>query len=364
MLTRGDDYPIHQLPEPVASAGGERNFYDRYFFNGYAREDQAFFALALGVYPHRNVMDASFCVIHEGVQHNLRASRHLGVERMDTRVGPMSVQVLEPLKSLRILVHENDYGIRADLTFLARAPALEEPRFQHSLGPRSLMDSTRLTQNGSYEGYFSVRGGRRVEVASEKWLGTRDRSWGIRPLGSMQESPSEPGSIPQFYWLWAPVNFDDCVTLYDINADAAGTAWHTHGVVAHLPDGQPETMQSVSSRVTYRPGTRHAQSAQILFVRPGGDELRLHIEPRYTFYMSGLGYLHPEWGHGMDRGEMALAYDTIDLATVDPAIPMYLHIQAVSRVRMGDRVGIGVLEQLVLGPHEPSGFSGLFDMAP
>ena len=75
MLTRADDYPIHQRPEPIACSGGDRNFYDRYFFNGYAKQGQRFFALALGVYPNRNVMDASFSVIHEGIQHNLRACR-------------------------------------------------------------------------------------------------------------------------------------------------------------------------------------------------------------------------------------------------------------------------------------------------
>ena len=38
MLTRFDDYPVHQTPEPVAHPStGDRNFYDRYFFNGYAR---------------------------------------------------------------------------------------------------------------------------------------------------------------------------------------------------------------------------------------------------------------------------------------------------------------------------------------
>ena len=34
-LTRGDDYPIHQTSEPIAYSGTDRNFYDRYFFNGY-----------------------------------------------------------------------------------------------------------------------------------------------------------------------------------------------------------------------------------------------------------------------------------------------------------------------------------------
>ena len=38
MITKGDDYPIHQLPIPVAEVGTERNFYDRYFFNGYNKE--------------------------------------------------------------------------------------------------------------------------------------------------------------------------------------------------------------------------------------------------------------------------------------------------------------------------------------
>lgn len=363
MLTKGDDYPLHQRPEPVALAGGERNFYDRYFFNGYARQGQVFFALALGVYPHRQIMDASFCMIADGIQHNLRASRHLGLERLDTQVGPIQVQVVEPLRTLRILVHENDSGLLADLTFHRRAPAVEEPRFQHMLSPTVSFDYTRLTQNGTYEGFLSLSG-RRIEVTRQEWVGTRDRSWGIRPLGSAAEHPPQPGTLPQFYWLWAPINFDDCVTLYEINTDANGTPWHTYGTIVRLPDGPAESLKSTTSRVEYRSGTRHARSAEILFVRPDNSELRLHLEPRYSFFMSGLGYLHPEWGHGMDKGKLAIAYDTIDTASVDPANPLYLHIQAICDAKMDGRSGIGVLEQLVIGPHAPSGFTSLLDMAP
>ena len=32
MISKGDDFSIHQLPAPVAEVGTERNFYDRYFF--------------------------------------------------------------------------------------------------------------------------------------------------------------------------------------------------------------------------------------------------------------------------------------------------------------------------------------------
>jgi hypothetical protein len=362
MLTKADDYPIHQLPEPIATPGPDRNFYDRYFFNGYAAEGRQFFALALGVYPNRNVMDASFSVIHKGVQHNLRASRHLGGERMDTRVGPISVEVIEPLRSLRIRVDHPESGIRADLTFTARAAALEEPRFTRELGPGLLMDYTRLTQNGCYQGTLEVRG-EPTRITPEAWLGTRDRSWGIRPVGRADDS-EQRALLLQFYWLWAPVNFDDCITLYDLNADEKGQPWHTHGVMAPLHGGEPEVMETVSSRVRFRPGTRHAKSAEILFRRRNGEELVLEFEPLYDFYMSGLGYLHPEWGHGMDRGERAVAYDSIDLDSVDESAPLCLHVQAISRVRMGGKEGRGVLEQLILGPHEPSGFTSLLDPAP
>ncbi|MDG1007960.1 MAG: hypothetical protein P8P44_07055, partial [Alphaproteobacteria bacterium] len=54
MLTPADDYPLHQTPEPMAYAGSDRNFYDRFFFNGYSADGAVFFAAALGVYPQLN----------------------------------------------------------------------------------------------------------------------------------------------------------------------------------------------------------------------------------------------------------------------------------------------------------------------
>src|SRR4051794_23899566 len=143
MLSKADDYPVHQLPEPIATAGTDRNFYDRYFFNGYTPDGELFFAAALGVYPHLNVMDAAFSAIRDGVQRNLRASRLLNMERMDTQVGPIAIEVIEPLQRLRVRVGENPHGIRADLVFTARTRAVEEPRFIHRQGPRTILDYTR-----------------------------------------------------------------------------------------------------------------------------------------------------------------------------------------------------------------------------
>ena len=365
MLTKADDFPIHQTPEPIAYAGTDRNFYDRYFFNGYAADGSTFFAVALGVYPALNVMDGAFCIVADGVQHNLRASRVLGMERMDTRIGPLAVEVVEPLRTLRVTVAKNEHGIAADVLFRSRAAAIEEPRFTYRIGPRTIMDYTRLTQNGTYDGWIEVNG-RRVDVSG--FLGTRDRSWGVRPVGAQDSQPVAPPRAPQFYWLWAPMNFEDRITLYHNNADGEGKPWNTHAVMAPTGEAAALHMASCSSEVAFKTGTRHAKAASIAMRDGEGAEYRIELKPQWNFYMSGLGYTHPEWGHGRFRGELAVGYDAFETAQVSENDFPFLHVQAFSRAVLTgpnglERSGYGVLEQLIIGPHKPSGFTALIDGA-
>ncbi|MBI3676867.1 MAG: hypothetical protein HY243_09665 [Proteobacteria bacterium] len=366
MLTKADDYPIHQLPEPIATAGTDRNFYDRYFFNGYTPDGSLFFAVALGVYPHLNVMDAAISVIADGVQHNLRASRLLKMERMDTTVGPIAVEVIEPLKRLRVRVSDNEHGIKADILFKARARAVEEPRFTYRQGPRTLLDYTRLTQNGSYEGWIDVKG-KRIAIDS-KVVGTRDRSWGVRPIGLSDPQAVAPPRVPQFYWLWSPLNFEDRFMLYHNNADATGRPWNTASVLGELGDAEPMHMQACSSKIVFKPGTRHAKSATIETTDANGKNWRVELTPKFHWYMSGVGYGHPEWGHGHYKGENALGYDSYVTADVNENDLKFLHIQAFVTAKLQgpgiERSGVGVLEQLIIGPHAPSGFKEILDLAP
>src|SRR6266481_9888954 len=122
MLTKADDYPIHQTAEPVAFSGTDRNFYDRYFFNGYSTQagNTAFFAVAFGVYPHLNIADAAFVVVRNGVETALHASRCLNMERMDISAGPIRIEVVEPLVKLRVIVDDPKRGIVADIVFTGR----------------------------------------------------------------------------------------------------------------------------------------------------------------------------------------------------------------------------------------------------
>ena len=79
--------------------------------------------------------------------------------------------------------------------------------------------------------------------------------------------------------------------------------------------------------------------------------------------MKGIGYSHPEWGHGMWKGELALGGESWRTDDLDEMAFENLHIQQVVRARCGGEEGVGVLEQFCLGTHEPSGFRDFLDPA-
>ncbi|HEY8573005.1 hypothetical protein [Phenylobacterium sp.] len=358
MLTKGDDYPIHQTPEPIAYSGSDRNFYDRYFFNAYSPDGTEFAAIAFGVYPHLNVADAHLSIVQGGVQRCLHASRILNMERMDLVVGPVRIEVLEPLQKLRVVV-ERAEGLACDLTFEGRAFPIEEPRFVKRIGPRLFMDYTRLTQNVRVSGWLEVDGERR-ELAPG-WVGSRDRSWGIRPVGAPDPQPTPGAGLTGFFWQWTPLNFEDRSVFFHVNADPDGKAWNTRAVIlpdGAGPDGGWHADDARMEDVSLRQGTRHAERGTLKIPVQGG-EASIGLEPVTTFLMRGIGY-GGEWRHGALKGELAVGREDIDLAAVDMGAIENLHIQAISRAVMTapgepERQGVGVFEQLILGPYRPYG---------
>ena len=139
----------------------------------------------MGIYPHLNIIDAAVSVLRGGKQHSVFFSRPLNMERMNTYVGGFSVEVVEPLKRIRLKVEETE-GIALDVEFEGRAFPIEEPRFTRRQGPRMLMDVTRMTQNGRWSGKLRLDG-QEITVSPDSWTGTRDRSWGVRDIAMVRQ---------------------------------------------------------------------------------------------------------------------------------------------------------------------------------
>lgn len=364
MLTRGDDYPIHQTPDPIAFAGSDRNFYDRYFFNGYSLDGEMFFGAALGVYPNLNIMDAAFAVRIGDVQYNLHASRHLNMERMDIQVGPIRIEVIEPLRRLRIVVNDNEHGIAADLLFEGRHDVIEEPRSVRRNGPRVLMDYTRLTQLGDYTGWVRA-GGHEVRSEQGRIAGTRDRSWGMRVVGLRDPQAMVPVQEPQFHWYWVPAHLEDRIVHFFINHDGDGMTWHGDMVMVR-DGGVPEHFTGARIDVVPHPGSRWPARGVITFADRGGGTYRIELMAERRLYLSGLGYLNPEWSHGLNKGPLAIGYDEIHPGDMAVYAMNNVHAEAFARLILTEPngrtvTGVGTFESLSMGRYAPWGVTGLVE---
>lgn len=371
MLSRFDDYPIHQTPEPVAHpASSDRNVYDRYWFNGYADDGEFYFGIGMGLYPHRGILDCGFSIVKDGEQHSFHASRRAPAEPSETSVGPFKLDVVEPMKRVRVRIEPNSTGIEVDLEFTARTACVEEGRQTRHYGQRVFMDATRFAQYGRWQGTIKYDG-KTLAIDRSHVFGTKDRSWGIRPIGAPEMDGAPRMEMPQFFFVWAPLQWKNRCTHFATFEESDGRAWHQDGALVPAyenPDDIPgvndpgiQYMARVEHRLHHVPGTRRTSAAEIALIERGGTRHEISLETLLTFQMKGIGYQHPEWAHANWKGELAMAGESWKSADIDPLAFENLHTQQVVRARMGDEVGVGVIEEIAIGPHEPSGLTGFMD---
>jgi hypothetical protein len=370
VLTPFDDYPVHQTSLPLAHAGGGHpDHYDRFWFNGY--RDDLYFAVALGTYPNRDVIDAAFSTVYGGVQRSVFASGRLPLDRSETRIGPIRIEIVEPLRVNRVRVDAPEQGIVADLIFTARTAAYEEPRQVRWAGHRLAMDVTRATQLGSWSGRLRT-GDTSLDFPAAKGsdavvYGTKDRSWGIRPVGDPTPSAPAAGEA-QIFFLWAPVNFGDRCLHYMVFEDAAGQPWSETAAVLPVigpevavfgPGTAAQPLRRVEHAIDWAPGLRRSKSARLTLHLPAGGTEHVELDPLLTFRMRGAGYFHPVWTHGRWHQELSVGGEEHRVEELDCLALDCIHVQQVVRASWGERRGLGVLEQLAIGPHAPSGFTDL-----
>jgi hypothetical protein len=350
MLLPEDDYPIHQTALPLAHVmDGHPNAYDRFWFNGY--DESTYFAVALGLYPNRGVIDGAFSVVQGNQQYSVFASDAL-VGR-PTNVGAISIEIVEPLRVNRIRIDAPAQGLFADLVYTQRTATVEEPRQTMHDGPRIFMDATRATQLGTWSGWLETPQGRTELGAS--FVGTKDRSWGVRPVG--EPLPGAPGTrAPQLCFFWAPINFDTRGVHFMTFNDSDGVATSESASLLALAGNGVAVPTRATLDYEAAAGTRWLQRAVLTI-----DGEAIELTPLYRFQMRGAGYSHPQFSHGRWHGGAVQEGEVLDLDQLDPLEYSNIHVQHVVRATGPSGTGIGVLEQLIIGPYRPAGLNGLLD---
>lgn len=369
-----DEYPIHQLPRPVAWAGSsDRHFYDRSYFNCHDRTGDIFLISGIGYYPNLGTKDA-FVLVRRGdtqtAVHLSDAADPRGADRMEQRVVGYHVEVQEPLQRLRVVLEETE-GIAVDLTWRGLHPVIQELPHVMRQGGGTTLDAQRFAQVGSWEGTIAIDG-EEIAVTPDRWIGSRDRSWGIRPQG--EAIPAGKPADPPFegmWWLYVPIAFDDfaiCLIMQE-TPDGYRTV---NDCTRVWPDGRVEQLGWPRVELEYKSGSRHPLGALLHLTTPSGQPLEMEVRTLTSVALHvGAGYGgDSEWTHGQWRGEDWAEVSTYDLTAADVAgrIPWGVSDHSARAVLRTpgepEREGWGLFEHASLGRHDPTGFADWMSVAP
>lgn len=348
-VTSWDDYPVHQSSNWIAHvATSDRNFYDRYYFNALDTNGEFMAVFGLGQYPNLGTTDAFITVRHGDQQHVVRASRPLG-DRADMRVGPLQVEVIEPLKKLRFTCEPTEHTVAADLTWEGFGPAIPEPNQFIRNGARITFDTQRLAQMGSWSGTLVVNGTELNIDPATTW-GSRDRSWGVRPVGE-----SEPKGIyrdthrPGGMWSYFPMRFEDHSIFYICSEGADGSrsleqaerVW-LDGRVEQL--GRTDHDHHFSSEVP-----RLLDHSTVKFLDAGFEIEVQSLIPNYIALGTGYGLEPDVWNHGMYHGPETVVQGKIFEVPEIATIGAYAVVDHAARFTYDGHVGYGLYEHAFSG---------------
>ncbi len=347
-VTSWDDFPVHQSADWIAHvATSDRNFYDRYYFNALDTGGEWMAIMGLGQYPNLGTTDAFVTVRLGDKQHVVRSSKPLG-DRSDISVGPLRVEVLEPLKRLRFVAEPTEHSVAMDLTWEGFGPAIPEPNQFIRQGSRVLFDTQRLAQMGSWSGTLTVDG-RELTVDPATTWGSRDRSWGVRPVGEKEPEGIRSGTNAMGGGMWSyfPMRFEDHCIYYICSERADGVRTLEQAERVWL-DGRVEQLGRTDHAHEFEPGIRLLTGSTVTFPDAGFE---LRCTPLLANFLAvGTGYgLEADWRHGMYQGPELVVQGVTYYVPEIRQLGAYAVVDQAARFEYDGHVGYGLYEHSFSG---------------
>jgi hypothetical protein len=298
-------------------------------------------------------MEAFVCLSQGGRQTNLRLSRTLLPESHEMAVGPLSCEVVTPLRELRFRLEDNESGVSFDISFVGTMEASLEGRFFQVSNARATYDAIRYIQHGRASGTLTTPNGT-VELTPERWWCERDHSWGTRPLPRAEGQP--PGERPEWRMLlFCPLQLPDFgIHLYLQESEPGRPVHLSAALVGPVgKDEQFDPIVGVEHDLEWVEGAAAPTLAggNLTFLMHGGERLEFKVTALPgRAHLRGGGYEGWEgWKQGQWRGDLTSEHDEWDLTDRST---FYRHAKAGSdhlvKVEHRGQVGYGVIEYMVL----------------
>jgi hypothetical protein len=282
----------------------------------------------LGKYQNRGIIDGFGGVSRGREQWTVRASRELHSAPEATAVGPVRMEVVEPLRQMRFVLEPNDVQpISFDVVLSGVTPPYFEERnlVRNRRTGRVDVDVIRYHQGGWATGTVTVDG-QTHDVNHEEWFGFRDHSWGVRqaigaPAGDLIPTPAAPSGV-RGGMKWSPAFFQrPDGTYYETAIFIVEGPWEYSSAYLNDADGNQTPVRVTEVEALGDSG---------FFLKTAG-------------YGDWAGHKHGSWTGALhvDGEYLADCWSDENLAALGQFRDTPI------RVRDGDAVGYGIMESLI-----------------
>jgi hypothetical protein len=374
-LLDADEGLHHQIADTFARVGQtDRSWTEKIWAMAASRDGSLSVAFGLGKYINRNVMDAFAGVSRGTDQWTVRSSRRLAPDLESNNVGPIAYDIVEPLRRTRYRLAATDIvPISFDVEIEGVAPPSMEERETHISRSRSRIDADilRFHQSGAARGWVEVDG-TRLEIDDKRWVGARDRSWGVRygvgvPPEDIEAQPMPADTSGLFVWMPVTMTRPDGrpFTLFVYYQRYSGPGWSTGSArgAIELTDGRTKPFQDVVPDLRFRDDNRRLLGGTLRAVLQDGSECTYRIEPvSATGFHLGTGLYGGFEGHyqGEWRGDLHTDGEHItECDSVPVAHRIHQHRDCIVRVEslQDGSIGVGTLQSNAVGSHPEMGLT-------
>jgi hypothetical protein len=367
-LLAADEQLNHQIIDTFATVAESDLSWTEKLWTPTSRKDGSLQVdVGLGRYQNRDVMDGFAGISRGREQWTVRASRELSLDPLGTKVGPLSYEVLDPLKKIRWRLDHNDViPLRFDITFDAAFPAFFEDRHiqRDERGFRVVSNVVRYHQAGAPSGWVEIEG-KRETITPEDWFAYRDHSWGVRldvgapptDLRPARDFGERKFEESKFLLLWSPLLLerpDGTRYEYHFYLQIRGDdVFYFSGYRNHA-DGRQERIARVRPELRFDDDTRRLLGGRLLIDMLNGEtcEVEVEVKGESGFYLGTALYLGFDGKkHGNWRGELHLDGERIpDITTPEIRKRLATAVRdTIVQVREGSARGYGLIEPIMLG---------------
>jgi hypothetical protein len=314
----------------------------------------------LGKYQNRGIIDGFGGVSRGREQWTVRGSRELASAPEEMAIGPVHMEIVEPLKQTRFRLEPSDtQPISFDVVLSAVTPPFFEERnlVRNRRTGRVDVDVVRYHQGGWASGTVTVDG-TTYDVDPAECFGFRDHSWGVRqgigePLTDLIPSPGIPPGI-RGGMKWSPAFFRrPDGSYYETAIFVVEGAWEYSSAYINDANGTQTPVRSVKPRISYDTRTRFVKGGELLLAMESGEQRVIEVETLGDsgFFLKTGGY--GAWAghkHGSWQGALHVDGEYIaDCHSDENLAKLGQFRDTPIRVRDGDAVGYGIMESLIGG---------------